>query len=139
MLVYLIHGHKGLGQLVFALAVASLLLAFAGAGAKAGPSQMLDRVHRFGLLMVGRLNVIVGLALLFVMHSEAHRPLFTAAPWLGLLLWGPIEVLGKRLVTAHVRGGPSGEAGKVRLGTGLQLLIVVLIYGAMTMARTRGW
>ncbi|MCB9740259.1 MAG: hypothetical protein H6747_13445 [Deltaproteobacteria bacterium] len=139
MLMYLIHGHKGLGQLVFALAVAGFAFALAGAGSKPGPSQALDRVHRFGLMMVGRLNVLLGIALLLVLNSEAHRPLFTVAPWLGLLLWGPVEVLGKRLVSANVRGTPTGDVGKVRLGTGLQLLVIVLIYGAMTMARTRGW
>lgn len=141
MLVYLIHGHKGLGQLAFALALTGLVLGIGVARGKGGWAPMLDRVHRLGFMMVGRINVVLGLALLAVMHSEAGRSLTTLGPWLGLLLWGPIEVLGKRMVTANVRSGPpaAADARKVAIGTGLQFLLIVLIYGAMTMARTRGW
>ncbi len=137
MLAPLQHAHQGLGYLIFALSLVGFVLGLLGAGDKPNLAAILDRVHRIGLLNVGRINVVLGIALLLVMNAQAGYGLLRPGLWAGLLLWGPIEVLGKRKVTAFVRGDQAGQGHRreVLLGTGLQLALVVAIYGLMTMTR----
>lgn len=132
MLAPLIHAHKGLAYLVFALALIGLVLGLAGAGGDRGRAAMLDRVHRIGLLNVGRLNLVLGIALAFMVHAEGRLSL-----WLGLLLWAPIEIVGKRMVTAPLRQAMAGEhrANPVRIGTLIQFVVIAAIYGLMTLSR----
>lgn len=135
MLAPLQHAHQGLGYLIFALSLVGFVLGLLGAGDKPQLAAILDRVHRIGLLNVGRVNVVLGIALLVVMNSQAGYSLLRPGLWAGLLLWGPIEVIGKRKVTAFVRNAEGGHRRDVLIGTAVQLLLVVAIYGLMTMTR----
>lgn len=137
MLAPLQHGHQGLGYLIFALSLVGLVLGLLGAGDNPKLAAILDRVHRIGLLNVGRINVVAGIALLLVMNYTAGYDMMRPGLWAGLLLWGPIEVIGKRKITAFVRGAHAGQGHRkdVLIGTALQFLLVVAIYGLMTMTR----
>jgi hypothetical protein len=58
-------------------------------------------------------------------------------PWVlaGLLLWAPVEIAAKRLISPELEDVVDGGVGSSRLmmGAALQLVIIVLIYGLMQM------
>jgi len=109
----------------------NLVLAVAGAGKKPSLAAIMLKTHKFGVMMLGRLIYVAGLGLAMVAgHSFAQ-------PWIlaGLLLWGAVEVAGKRLVVAELAGAPDGSANGARLLVGalIQSVIIVSVYALMQM------
>ena len=53
----------------------------------------------------------------------------------GLLLWAPVEIAAKRMISPELDGVVDGGAGSSRLmvGSAIQLVVIVLIYGLMQM------
>ena len=72
-------------------------------------------VAGLGLAMVGGYDYLPGLA--------------------GLLLWGPVEVAGKRMISPELEGVAEGDAGSAKLmaGAAIQLIVIVAVYGLMQM------
>ena len=136
MLTGLLHSHTGLAYLIFLVALLNLVLILARARVDADMAKIAHYVHTFGLLMLGRINLVLGLALWAMMYSSV--PLATTWwMWVSLLLWAPIEIVGKRFVKAelqHVRDG-GAASGRLVGGAALELLFVVLIFGLMSAGR----
>ena len=85
------------------------------------------------LMNIGRLTLVVGLSLWTVKWSGA--PILNMWwAWSALLLWGPIEVLAKRMVKPEIQylmdGGQSSN--KLVKGTVGQLLIIAIIFALMS-------
>ncbi|MBC8454962.1 MAG: hypothetical protein H8D71_02015 [Deltaproteobacteria bacterium] len=129
MQIGLNHLHTNLAHLLVLFALINMILAVLGAGKKASLASIMAKSHKFGVMMLGRLIYIAGLGLAVVAgHSFAQ-------PWIlaGVLLWGAVEVAGKRLVSPELEGAANGGPGSGRLmaGAAIQLVVIVLIYGLM--------
>ncbi len=131
MLTGLLHLHRTLGYAVFFIALVNLGLALSVARTDPRAARVLNALHKFGLLMAGRLNIVLGFALWFML------PQYTVATWwiwVSLLLWGPVEAVAVRMVKPEVALVQDGGTGSGRLlgGATLQLLIIVAIFGLMS-------
>lgn len=131
MAIGLNHLHTNLAHLLVLVALINLVLAVAGAGKKPSLAAIMAKTHKFGVMMLGRLIYVAGLGLAMVAgHSFAQ-------PWIlaGLLLWGAVEVAGKRLVVAELATAVDGSSDAVRLilGALIQLVVIVFVYGIMQM------
>ena len=131
MEIGLIHLHKSLAHLLVLASLLSMILAVAGAGKKASLANIMAKVNKFGVLMLGRLIYVAGLAVTIV----GGYPILQLWLLSGLLLWGVVEVAAKRLVAPEldgvVDGGPG--SGKLLAGAAIQLVVIVLVYGFMQM------
>lgn len=124
------HLHRTLGYLVFFLSLANVVLALTKARTDARAARLMDQVHRFGLLMAGRLNVVIGIATLAVVGW----PWMTWWAWAGLLLWAPVEVVNKRLIAPELAIARDGGTASTRLvaGAAIELVVIVAIFGLMS-------
>lgn len=134
MEVGLIHLHKGLAHLLVLFALVVMILSVAGAGKKVGMAKVMSKTHTYGVMMLGRLIYVAGLgAAMAVGHSFMQ-------PWVlaGIVLWGVVEVAGKRLISAELTAVLDGGVGspKLMLGAAIQLVVIVVVYGAMQMRIT---
>ena len=126
----LLHSHKGLAYLLCLAIVICLVLVLTGARSKPGAAKALNLVNRFGVMMIGRVNLILGIAVLVVTET----PVLSA--WLigSVLIWGVVEMAPRRLIGPEVKavreGGKSG--GGMVVGVMAQLLAIVAIFGLMT-------
>ena len=128
MEIGLIHGHKSLAYLMFGIALINVVLAL-----KPNKSAKALKVLHTVLMNIGRLTLVVGLSLWTVKWSGA--PILNMWwAWSALLLWGPIEVLAKRMVKPEIQylmdGGQSSN--KLVKGTVGQLLIIAIIFALMS-------
>ncbi len=131
MEIGLIHLHKSLAHLLVLSALLSMILAVAGAGKKASLANIMAKVNKFGVLMLGRLIYVAGLAVTIV----GGYPILQLWLLTGLLMWGVVEVAAKRLVAAELEGVVDGDpgSGKLLAGAAIQLVVIVLVYGFMQM------
>lgn len=127
----LLHLHRTLGYVVFVVALVDLVLALTMARSDARVARLLSSVHTFGFLMAGRLNLLIGILLLALLPQW---PMTTWWAWAGLLLWGPIEAVSKRLVAPELAVARDGGTASSRmiLGTAVELVVVVAIFGLMS-------
>ena len=134
MEVGLIHLHKSLAHLLVLCALVSMILAVAGAGKKVGMAEAMSKTHTYGVLMLGRLIYVAGLGTAMVVGHSFLQPWVLA----GVVLWGVVEVAGKRLVSAELNAVLDGGVGSAKLiiGAAIELVVIVLVYGAMQMRLT---
>lgn len=128
MEIGLIHGHKSLAYLMFGIALINVVLALM----PNRNAKVLKILHTI-LMNTGRLTLIIGLSIWAVKWNGA--PILNMWwAWSALLLWGPIEVLAKRMVKPDIQylldGGQSSK--KLVMGTVGQLLIIAVIFGLMS-------
>ena len=128
MEIGLIHGHKSLAYLMFGIALINVVLAL-----KPNKSAKALKILHTVLMNIGRVTLLVGLSLWMVKWSGA--PILNMWwAWSALLLWGPIEVLAKRMVKPEIQylldGGQSSN--KLVKGTVGQLLIIAIIFALMS-------
>ncbi len=130
MLTGMQHLHQSMAYLVFLAAILGLVMVVAGASRKPKLARVTNLLHRFGLLMLGRLVLLLGIGLVIPLgYSYA-----TMWVWLSILLWVPVEITGKRFVKAElatVMGGDSAT-NKLMMGAAIQLVCVVAIFGLMS-------
>ncbi|MCK6503031.1 hypothetical protein L6R53_06490 [Myxococcota bacterium] len=126
----LLHLHRTLGYLVFVLSLVGLVLALTKARTDARAARLMDQLHRFGLLMAGRLNILIGVATLAV----GIWPWTTWWAWAGLLLWAPVEIVNKRMISPELALARDGGAASTRLvaGAAAELVLIVAIFGLMS-------
>lgn len=126
----LLHSHTGLAYLLFLLALANTVFALAGARTGGALASALRFGHNLGFLNLGRLNILLGLGMVFT------NQVFLSAwwAWAAVLLWAPAEVAAKRMVKPEVQVALDGGTAGSRLVTGtvIQLLVVVAIFGLMS-------
>lgn len=128
MEIGLIHGHKSLAYLMFGIALINVVLAL-----KPNRSAKALKILHMVLMNIGRLTLLVGVSLWMIKWSAA--PILNMWwAWSALLLWGPIEVLAKRMVKPEIQylidGGQSSS--KLIIGTVGQLLIIAVIFALMS-------
>ena len=130
MLIGLMHTHRTMAYLLFLVALVNLVLALSKGRNDPTFARGLHLSHKIGILMLGRVNLVLGLAL---WHLKGW-PITTWWIWVSFLLWGPIEVLGKRLVTPELALVQDGGQGSGRLigGVAAQLIVVAIIFGLMS-------
>ncbi len=130
MITGFLHLHKALAYLMFLVALADVILALTAARSDPRAANVLRWAHTLGLLMAGRVSLVVGLTLWVQLPYGVGTPWI----WLSLLLWGPIEVAAKRLVAPELKAVADGGTASGRLlgGVGIELLCVVLIFGLMS-------
>lgn len=127
----LLHLHRTLGYVIFLAALVDLVLVLTKARTDARVANVFAKVHTIGVLMAGRLNIVLGLVMMGVLPWVQVSSWWA---WAGLLLWGPIEVVSKRLVkpeVAVVRDGGTAS-GRLLMGAAVELVIIVAIFGLMT-------
>jgi len=136
LLTGLQHAHKYLGYLTFLLTIGGVVLALAGAGKDAGKAALLHKLHGIGFMNSGRLNVVLGLAVVFMKFGVAGA-FASWGWWVGLVVWGGIEPIGKRFVQQELAGVQAGTnaASKLLIGTIIEVVLLTAIVGIMTMSR----
>jgi hypothetical protein len=121
--------HKHLAYLLFLASMVNLAMAMSAGRAKSIAS-VLKWTHAVGVLHLGRLTIVLGLAAVHL----AGWPLTTWWLWVSLLLWGPVEAVGKKLVKADlavIAAGGQATRGLVK-GTAIQLICILVIFGLMS-------
>lgn len=131
MLTGLLHLHRTLAYLVFLTALISVILVLSRGRTDPKMAAMVGAAVRYGILGGGAVTVLVGLGLWAVHPSWT---LGTPWIWLSILLWGPVEVLGRRLVLPEVALVKDGGQGTSRMIYGAvgQLLVIAAIFGLMS-------
>lgn len=128
MEIGLIHGHKSLAYLMFGIALINVVLALM----PNRNAKVLKILHTI-LMNTGRLTLLIGLSIWMVKWSGAPVLNMWWA-WSALLLWGPVEVLAKRMVKPDIQylldGGQSSK--NLVIGTVGQLLIIAIVFGLMS-------
>jgi hypothetical protein len=129
------HTHKDLGYLILALLVLQFLLVLSGGAAKPGLRRALDLIQTVAVRVVGPIILLAG----FYLWHKMGLSVGTWWIWVSFLLWGPMEVVGKRMVRPALEPSDSEQkSGKLLLGVTLQLVIIISIFGLMTANATAG-
>ena len=133
MVVGFQHAHTGLAYLIFVACLVNLALVLSVSKKPASLANVMRWSHQV-VLWGGRVNLLIG-AVFWYMAKFYERDLISHW-WVvaSVLLWGGVEVLGKRMVNADLQfvrdGAPPGK--KLLIGVSLQLLIVALIFAMMS-------
>ena len=124
----LIDGHKTLAYLMFGFALVNLVLAL-----MPNRNGKVLKILHSAVLNIGRLALVIGISL-WAVNWSAAPVLGMWWAWSALLLWGPMEVISKRLVKPDIQylldGGESSS--KLTMGMVGELLIVTVIFGLMS-------
>jgi len=125
------HLHTNLAHLLVLFALVGMMLAVLGAAKKPALAGIMAKNHKFGVLMLGRLIYVAGFGLAFAAGHSLTQPWIAA----GILLWGAVEVAGKRLVKPELDGVVEGgvSSGRLMAGAAIQLVVIVTVYGLMQM------
>ena len=131
MLTGMLHLHRTLAYLIFLVAIVNVMLVLASARTDSTMATVLKWSHGLGVLWAGRINLLAGMVL---WQLQGVYPWMTVWIWVSILLWGPVEVLGKRLVKPEITIVSSGGKGSGRMvaGVALQLLVIAVIFGLMS-------
>ena len=120
--------HKALAYLMFGFALVNLVLAL-----MPNRNGKVLKILHSAVLNIGRLALLIGISLWVVKWSAAPVVSMWWA-WSALLLWGPMEVISKRLVKPDIQylldGGESSS--KLTMGMVGELVIVTIIFGLMS-------
>lgn len=123
------HTHKDLGYLVLALLVLQFLIVLSGGSNKPVLRRALDLIQTVAVRVVGPIILLAG----FYLWHKVGLSVGTWWIWVSFLLWGPMEIVGKRMVRPALEPSDSEEkSGKLLLGVTLQLVIIISIFGLMT-------
>ena len=127
----LLHSHTGAAYIIFLAAIINLVLALAPSKNVGGMAKIMGLLHNV-LLWGGRVNLLIGIVMWMRRFSEVPiLELWWA--WSALFFWAPVEILAKRMVKPDLQymqdGGQASQ--KLVIGTGLQLLVVAIIFGIM--------
>lgn len=131
MLTGLTHLHRTLAYLLFLVAMINLVLTFSRGRTDAKIAGIIDMLTRYGVRMGGGLTIVLGTVLWYV---HGGYPLTTVWIWASLLMWVPVEILGKRMILAETALVADGGQGTMRMIFGAvgQLLCIAVIFGLMS-------
>lgn len=130
MIIGLLHAHSTLAYLIFVVCLVDLILVLGAARTNPQIARGVAMAERFGLVWAGRLNLVLGIGFAVASGYDLTRWWL----WVSLLLWGPVEVLSKRMVQPGLRAAADGghPSGKLTAGAVGQLLLVAIIFGLMS-------
>lgn len=128
----LVHGHKGLAYLLFVLALVNVVMTLMPNRNTPTMAKIINVVHSL-VVNLGRLMLIVGVSIWWLNYNQV--PLISMWwAWSAIFLWGPIEMVSKRLVKPEVTymmdGGQS--TNKLTIGVIVELLVIAVIFGLMS-------
>lgn len=128
--VAFLHLHRTLAHALLLVALGALALALSSRALDGGRARLLRRLVRYGTLMLGRVNLVVGMGLLVARGG----PYAAVWPYVALVLWGPVEAAWGAWIRPEVEVVEAGGAASGRLVRGLvvQLVVVAAIYGLMS-------
>lgn len=133
VLIGLLQTQRTLAYLLFLVALVNLIIALSKGRNDSGFARGLHLSHTVGILIVGRINVLIGVV---VWILEGHMLTMWGA-WAALLMWVPVELIGRRLIAPEVTLVQDGgqASGRLVAGVTIQLLLIAVIFGLMS-ART---
>jgi hypothetical protein len=125
----LLHTYETLAHLLFLVAILNLVLVLAKAGSDENIARILRYSHEIGILWFGRAMLLAGCGIIFAGGNLQEWCL-----WASILLWGPVEALGRRVVKTELRLVEDGGRAASRLTTGatIELLCILIIFGLMS-------
>lgn len=128
----LVHGHKGLAYLMFVLALVNVVMTLMPNRNTPTMAKVISILHSI-VINIGRIMLVLGLTIWFFRYN--HLPFLNIWwAWSAVFLWGPIEVVSKRMVKPEVTymldGGTS--TSKLTAGVILELLVIAVIFGLMS-------
>ena len=133
MIVGLLHSLSGLAYIIFLAALLNLFFTSASGSLGKSSVALLNWTHR--LLRGGHINLLIGGMYLivagFMSATLSHQ-------WwilVSVLLWGPIEVMAKRLVVPELDllQARANKSNKLTIGVVVQLVCIICIFGLMSM------
>jgi hypothetical protein len=133
VLIGLLQTQRTLAYLLFLVALVNLIIALSKGRNDSGFARGLHLSHKIGILIVGRINVLIGVVIWIL---EGHMLSMWGA-WAALLMWVPVELIGRRLIAPEVSLVQDGgqASGRLVAGVTIQLLLIAVIFGLMS-ART---
>ena len=123
------HLHKHLGYLIFGLLFLQVVLVLVGGVKKEGTRRALDILQTVSIRIVGPVILLAGI---YLWHALEIYPLTTWWLWVSLLLWAPMEIVGKRMIRPALEDSAEIEGNQLVLGAILQLGIISAIIGVMS-------
>ena len=123
------HLHKHLGYLIFGLLFLQVVLVLVGGVKKEGTRRVLDILQTVSIRIVGPVILLAGI---YLWHALEIYPLTTWWLWASLLLWAPMEIVGKRMIRPALEDSAAVEGNQLVLGAVLQLGIISAIIGVMS-------
>ena len=129
MLTGLQHSHSSFGYLIFLLLVVQFILAIAGGAKESGNKKAISIIQLIAVRIGGPLVIVFGIG----MWHLLNYPITTWWIWVSWLLWGPMEVIAKRMIRPALAENTDGTSkSKLVLGAGLQVVILIAIIGLMS-------
>ena len=134
MIVGLLHSHSGLAYIVFLAALLNLFFTLASGSLGKNSVALLTWTHRV-LLWGGHINLLIGGMYLivagFMSATLSHQ-------WwilVSVILWGPIEVMAKRLVVPELDllQARANKSNKLTIGIVVQLVCITCVFGLTSM------
>ena len=126
----LLHTYETLAHLLFLVAMLNLVLVLAKAGSDETIARLVRYSHEIGILWFGRAMLLIGCGVILTGGSILQE----WGLWASLLLWWPVEALGRRFVKAELRLVEDGGQAASRLTTGatVELICILIIFGLMS-------
>jgi hypothetical protein len=126
----LVHLHRTLGYALMFLALANVAGALSVRHSPAHVARVVGRSVRFGVLLGGRIVLLMGVVL-FVVQSVPWSAWWM---WVTVVLWAVVELAARRMIfpETELLALGSGTLRPVVVGTTIQLLAIVGIFVVMT-------
>jgi hypothetical protein len=125
------HLHRVLAYVVFFLALVNVFLLLSPARNSPRVAAWVGGIARFGVVMGGRAIAVTGVLLWLRLPQHGLGAVWL---WASLLLWLPVEALGRARVLPEVEAVRLGSPPSWRLFGGVvgQLLCIAAVFGLMS-------
>ena len=135
----LLHSHSGLAYLILLASLLNVGLALSVAKKPSIVAKVMLWSHHF-LMWGGRFNIILGFVFWYVVGFVHVGIVGNIWAFASVLIWGVIEVFGKRFVKEGLSVALQGEQpdNKLLIGSSVQLLLIVVIFALMSIKSLHG-
>jgi len=126
----LLHTHRSLAYVIFALALIHLMVVLSPGRNAPGFAKGLYYSHLVGIIWAGRVNLIIGVALTLA----AKMGLWPWWIWVSIAAWGGVEVAAKRMITPELHLAMQGANPSASLWKGalIELISIGVIFGLIS-------
>ena len=122
----LLHSHSGLAYLILLAGLLNVGLALSVAKKPITVAKVMLWSHRV-LMWGGRFNIVLGFVFWYVIGFVNVGVVGNLWAFASVLIWGGIEVFGKRFtkegLSVAVKGTPTGR--KLLIGSSVQLILII--------------
>ena len=130
MIAPLLDTHRTLAYLLFLVALVDLILVLSVGRTDARFARGLQIAERYAIIWGGRATLVLGISYALASgYDLTHWWL-----WVGLLMWGPVEMASMRFVRPGLETVVDGgqATGRLTGGVAIQLVAIVVIFGLMS-------